>query len=489
MRSPNTLALAALFALGGCGAHGLSMGDLGVTPGGTQDINYARDLIDNGLIPAATDYTTEGLFSEHSLPLQSAPCDETLCPVAATGLVDTVDGAEGRLLMQLGFATDVTLANFERPPLRLAVAIDISGSMSGDKLDTSKASLLEVVDLLGPRDEMALVTYGSKAKVVRKLTKMDANGRGKMRDEINGLKSKGSTAMEDGLIEAIEVLEKGAGKKGIEDRVFVLTDAQPNVGATGAGSFVKIVRNAANKDIGVTMWGVGLDLGAELVTEMSKVRGGNAYHFVSTKSMKKRVRDDFDFMVTPLAYDLEVDATPHADLIIDRTWGAPMDGDSVKFGASTLFLAHKDGGMGVTLTWSDGSGMADQAPSDIAELEISWLPVDGDNRKEATLEVTFEGGGAYVDDFAQADDLGVFKMAALADEILALDAGAAFCDGTLDAQTAEARILDASDRLQSRSDQLSDEGLSVESALMDKLLDNVIGGTANCNAGSTDTGL
>ena len=74
-----------------------------------------------------------------------------------------------RHLLQLGFASAISPDNFARPNLDLAVAIDVSGSMSGDKLDTAKLALHEVVDQLGPKDHMSLVSYGSSARVVQRM--------------------------------------------------------------------------------------------------------------------------------------------------------------------------------------------------------------------------------------------------------------------------------------------------------------------------------
>lgn len=463
--------------LAACGSGGLAMSDLGVAPGGAQDIAYARDVIANGGVPSSTDYTVEGLLSEHSLPIAGDPCADTLCPRAAAAHIDAVGQPGGRILMQLGFATNITEASFDRPPLNLAVAIDISGSMaSGGKLDTSKGALHELVKQLDSGDTMGLITYGSKAKVVEELVRMDASGRARMHDAVSKLDSGGSTAMEDGLVAAADLLRPVAGARGVEDRVFLLTDAQPNVGATGVDSFVGIARAAARDDIGLTVWGVGLDLGAELVSEMSTVRGGNAYHFTDVDSMRSRVRDDFDFMVTPIAYDLEVVAEPVADLALDASWGAPLDGarERVSFGASTLFLSRSDGGMGITFTWGDGAPITrGDAPGDLADLAMTWTEVDGDRAERRTLAARFYEGTQYVDDFAAADDLGVFLMAALIDEIGALDAGAGACDGSLDMATAEERIDEAARRLHERAGMLKDPGLLREAELMDQLLLNV----------------
>ncbi|MCA9541397.1 MAG: hypothetical protein KC620_21005, partial [Myxococcales bacterium] len=53
---------------------------MGATPGGAQDIGYARDRIAAGEIPHPNTFTPEGLFSEHDLPLpQTRKCAQMLC--------------------------------------------------------------------------------------------------------------------------------------------------------------------------------------------------------------------------------------------------------------------------------------------------------------------------------------------------------------------------------------------------------------------------
>ena len=51
-------------------------------------------------------------------------------------------------------------------------------------------------------------------------------------------------------------------------------------------------------------------------------------------------------------------------------------------------------------------------------MEVSWLPVDSDERQSGRIDLDFSGGTAWADEHARADDLGVFVMGALIDEIL-----------------------------------------------------------------------
>ena len=61
--------------------------NVGVTPGGLQDLAYARDLLKNGMLPLPGEVTAEGLFSEHDLPVSAAP---------ATRLIEVAGAARRR---------------------------------------------------------------------------------------------------------------------------------------------------------------------------------------------------------------------------------------------------------------------------------------------------------------------------------------------------------------------------------------------------------
>ena len=75
---------------------------MGATPGGAQDISYARERITAGEIPHPSTFTPEGLLSEHDLPLDTGrKCSQTLCLTAAAVPVELTALPEARQLGQL----------------------------------------------------------------------------------------------------------------------------------------------------------------------------------------------------------------------------------------------------------------------------------------------------------------------------------------------------------------------------------------------------
>jgi Ca-activated chloride channel homolog len=477
-----SLAAAAMLVGGGCADMSLA-GDVGVTPGGSQDIRYARDLIAAGQIPAAEHFTAEGLFSEHDLPLDGEECGQTLCPRAAASWTDPVGDIGPEMLIQLGFGTNVTADNFQRRPLNLALAVDISGSMgSGDKMPSTREALHTMVDQLDSGDRMALVAFDDTATLLQARTVMDAAGRAAMHNTIDGLGPQGGTCIECGMQKAYDQVAPHAGDGDIEDRVMLFTDAQPNVGATGLNSFLGMARYYAEADIGLSAFGVGLDLGSELVSELTKVRGGNAFYLADADAIAKIFDEEFDFIVSPIAYDLQVQVDAGEAMEFAAAYGAPLDDPApeIDFGASTLFLSKRKGGIGVTLRHADGGPFYNDTPAPgLATFHMTYETIEGDI-KEDTVEVSYEGGATIVEQWVPADDLGVYKMSVLLDEYLALMAGARFCQGVLPQQEAEGQVKDAQKRLLAVSNHLTDAPLQAEVALMEQLLTNVQGGSGNC---------
>jgi Ca-activated chloride channel homolog len=62
----------------------------------------------------------------------------------------------------------------ERAPLRLALVLDRSGSMAGQKLRVAKRCAAWLLDRLRPTDEIALVTYDDHVRTLSPLARPSA---------------------------------------------------------------------------------------------------------------------------------------------------------------------------------------------------------------------------------------------------------------------------------------------------------------------------
>lgn len=474
--------------LGGCAEYAMNA-EMGVTQGGAQDIRLAREIIQQGGVPTEGFFTAEGLFSEHDLPINGEACDKVLCPRAAASMIDPVDLSGEQLLIQLGFATSFTEDSFQRRPLNLAVVVDVSGSMGDGKLKAVKRALYTMTDQLNSDDKVALVAFDDRAWIELSMETMDSDGRQDLRRAIDHLRVDGSTDIEAGLRLGYGEVAPQANLAGYEDRVMLFTDAQPNTGRTDLNSFLGMARHNAEAGIGLSVFGVGLDLGTELATEVSETRGGNYFYLADQEAIAQIFDDEFEYMVSPVAYDLEVVVTPRTGWLVNEAYAAPLDQQArvVDFGASTLFLSKRNGGMGVTLV-ADGRIMSmgedpepsEDEPMSLARFQLRYETANDFTQVYDELEVTWTGGTTIMHEPVSADDLGVYKMGTLVDEFLSLEAGAAWCDGAAPLPQATGTIEEAADRLHAIAAHLGSAQLEAEAVLMEQLAENVAGGQNNC---------
>ncbi len=465
--------LLTLLVLAGSSTMGclMEIGDLGLTPGGSQDIQLAREIIAEGGVPRAEQFTAEGLFSEHDLPLpKQETCSEVVCPRAALATISPVDGSGPRVLVQLGFDTDIV--EFERSPLNLALVVDISGSMLGSKLDSTKQALHTLVDQLDEGDRASLVAFDDQAELRMTSELMDGVGRAQLHEAIDALEVDGSTNIEAGLALGYESMAGFVdGSGGVEDRLMLFTDAQPNTGATDSASFVSQVQGRADTGVGISVFGVGLDLGAALADAVGQVRGGNSFYLADEDAIANVFDDEFDMIVTPVAYDLHFDARPSEPFAFVAAYGTPdaaPDG-SVEVSLATVFLSKRDGAMAVVLEGPQAQLVEGET---VVSFALEHTTLDGQLVSQ-TFDASWRGGSTPIGESGHADGVGAAKLAVLLDAHLALSAAADTCYGTLPRDEALARIDAAAARLDELGDALADQPLRSDAELLRKLADNV----------------
>jgi Ca-activated chloride channel family protein len=91
--------------------------------------------------------------------------------------------------------------------------------------------------------------------------------------------------------------------------------------------------------------GIGVDFNTELVEALTKVRGANYFSVHSSEEFKRHLDEEFDFMVTPMVFDLDLKLDSDA-YEIAAVYGSP-DSDAASgrlMHVNTLFPSKSEGG-------------------------------------------------------------------------------------------------------------------------------------------------
>jgi Ca-activated chloride channel family protein len=359
---------------------------LGATVGGAQDIGYTRQLIESGRVPQFLDFSPEGLYSEHDIPTPSADCDAKLCLSLGYGYAPTVDDHSNALFVHLGMSSGIRPDEFKRQPLQLALVIDKSGSMQGASMDAVKHALRSLLDRLTPDDELALVEFNNSATLLLPPTRITA--RDSILAAIDALHAYGGTNIEAGLQMGFAELAKLPAREGVSKRLMLFTDAMPNVGRTDSAGFRTLTQRYADQGIGMSAFGVGVNFGQELVYHISKLRGGNFFFLETPEKIAKVFEQEFDYLVTPLVYDLKVRIETPQGLKLKAVYGLPTwkpGSRDAELEIPTVFLSSNRGAI-VLRYERDGDGpLALAGGSLIATGSLSYTDVDGSDHSQQTV--------------------------------------------------------------------------------------------------------
>jgi Ca-activated chloride channel homolog len=446
-------------------------GGFGATAGGVQDMGLAREMIDRGIVPPPEAFVVEGMFSEHDLPLDGAPCTEVLCLRAAPGLGPTLEG-EASGWLQVGMSSTIDPASFERLPQTLVMAIDASCSMTYEymnidetyptPMELSKSLLHAIAGELGPADRVAIVTYGSEVRTELGLTPGNDPAIG---EAIDAVAPYGVTRMEEGMRLAYDVAREAGGDR--PARVMVFTDLRPNVGATEPTEFEVIAREGADDGIGLTVYGMGIGLGQEVMNAISHLRGGNAFTLFRADDVDHLMEDSWPWMVSPIAYDMAVEIEAAAAFRIVEGFGFPAGVEEARAGfeVASVFLSRRRGGL-----------LLRAEPTDDAALEslslsgtITYTTPQGASVTE-TVEATIPHDATRDDRghwYAQSSVGRTVSLAILVSGMRS--AVELYRDG--DAEAAVSRMEVVLDRLVEDADALADEALASEIPLAEALLE------------------
>ncbi len=373
---------------------------LGATPGGAQDIGWFREAVESGDVPHPNTFTPEGLLSEHDLPLATGErCNELLCVTGQAIEARLLVQPDVRYLAQLGFASNLKPQTFKRKTLNLVAVVDTSGSMGGEPLETVRESLVEVLHQLGPGDQMSIVRYSDRVEVV--LPPTPAIRRATIKRAISRLVSSGSTAMEAGLTLGYSVARTSAKEFQGTTRVMLFTDERPNVGNTEKEGFMGMAKQGSLEGIGLTTIGVGTHFGAELATQISSVRGGNLFFFPDARKMSSVFEDEFDMMVTELAYDMELLVSAKRGFKIAGVYGIPgemlewRDNGDLYLKVSTIFLSKKKGAIFVAFSSDTRLGLPENKlpiGKTAGSISLDYDTVSGDHKRDnVSLKVVRPG--------------------------------------------------------------------------------------------------
>ncbi|MFB6262414.1 MAG: VWA domain-containing protein [Bradymonadaceae bacterium] len=288
------------------GAPGARTGPRGSSVGqaGARDIGRFRDIVERGDIPAPATLDRVGFFQEHHFDLSEPTCGENVCLHGMFGVQGNMIDGSNCTMVAVGFNSPRNPDDFQRPPLDLAVAIDVSGSMAGRSIRAVRRGLELLADRLTPEDRLVLVAYADRAEVVAR-SGPGAADRAALKTSVQSLRSGGSTNIYAGLRRAFREVD-GAGPAEARDRVVLISDGRATTGIRRNSRILKLAETYLGRDVGLTTIGVGNDYDAELMRGLGELGEANSYYLDDPAAVTEVFAEEIGTALVPLAEEVDV---------------------------------------------------------------------------------------------------------------------------------------------------------------------------------------
>jgi len=210
----------------------------------------------------------------------------------------------------------------QRPPVNLAIVLDKSGSMKGEKIQQAIRGAIDALSLLGPNDIVSIITYDSTVNVLvpaTKLTDIET-----VTKAIRSITADGNTALFAGVSKGAAEIRKFLDKERV-NRVILLSDGIANVGPSSPGELGALGATLLKENISVSSLGLGLGYNEDLMVQLAAKSGGNHQFIEQATELADVFRKEFDDVLSVVAQEVDIQITIPAGIRPVRVLGNEAD--------------------------------------------------------------------------------------------------------------------------------------------------------------------
>ena len=206
--------------------------------------------------------------------------------------------------MKIGLTGFEMASKEERPPVNVAIVLDRSGSMSGQKIEHAKKAAVQAIDYLGKDDIVSVIAYDHNVTVVVPATKV--SDKADIKKRISTLQPGGNTALFAGVSKGAAEIRKFADKDRV-NRVILLSDGKANSGPSSPKALGDLGASLKKEGISVTTWGLGNGYNEDLMDQLAQRSDGNHTFIESPQQLAGIFEAEFGDILSVVAQEVAID--------------------------------------------------------------------------------------------------------------------------------------------------------------------------------------
>lgn len=215
-------------------------------------------------------------------------------------------GAKQNTWIRVGLQGFKLESDKKRPGVNLAIVLDKSGSMQGEKIQRAREAAIDAIGLLQPTDIVSIITYDSTVNVLVPATKL--TDKDDVIAKIKTIKPNGNTALFAGVSKGAAEVRKFLDKERV-NRVILLSDGLANVGPSSPGELGNLGKSLVKENITVSTLGLGLGYNEDLMVQLASTSGGNHLFIEDASELADVFRSEFNDALSVVAQEIDINVT------------------------------------------------------------------------------------------------------------------------------------------------------------------------------------
>jgi len=247
---------------------------------------------------------------------------------------DTTVFADVRVVADLPIETSTLTVG--RAPISLAVVLDTSGSMSGEKIEEARRSVLRLLADMRDDDEITVIRYSDTSELIQPLARVGSI-RQALSARIARLDASGGTNIPSGLAHGLRALDEAT--RGRVRRIVLVSDGLDSTRAQAEN----LARSSFASGITVSSLGIGLDFDESYMGSLAQSGHGNFAFVKDGASLAKFLHRELEETVGTTVENARVRLQlPEGMRFVSATGAdAVVNGNQVELAVGSLFAGDE----------------------------------------------------------------------------------------------------------------------------------------------------
>jgi Ca-activated chloride channel family protein len=264
---------------------------------------------------------------------------DTLAIDARLGHASLAKNSRGEtfLLAQIAAGEDKTSGTAASSPMNLALVIDRSGSMKGDRIANAMNAAVSAIERLRDGDSVTVVAFDSAAQVVVAPTRVSSASRPTMEAAVRNIRLGGDTCISCGLQEAMQQLAQTSLSGDRVNRMILLSDGATNSGIKDVPGLRAMAGRMNAKGVTISTIGVDVDFDEKVMAALAAEGNGRHYFVANASGIPAVFAQEFDDILASVAKEAElsIELAPGVEVaeVFDRSFRREGSKIIVPFGA------------------------------------------------------------------------------------------------------------------------------------------------------------